>query len=75
MDIEVKVKDDVAHNKYGILKVFFEEWIDDMCDCQVQYKGTIGNNFKVIFDRPEDAVILRLIGIPSEFENYIEIVY
>jgi hypothetical protein len=30
--------------------------------------------FKVEFERQEDALALRLRGVPSEFQNYLEIV-
>lgn len=85
--LSIKIKSDVAIDKHRLLECFFEDWIDDSCNNQVHYNierdvskewkpGMVYYNetFSVHFDRPEDALALKLRGIPREFEKYLEIV-
>jgi chitinase len=77
------VKSEVDKNKHKLLELFFKDWVDTSCDNEVQYKvEEIGiaflddsyTTFKVDFEKQEDALALRLRGVPAEFQNYLEIV-
>jgi hypothetical protein len=66
--------------------MFFKAWVDDTCNNEVgyalmrdylhdDYKTTpVIETFRVDFERMEDAVALKLKGVPDEFQNYLEIV-
>jgi hypothetical protein len=82
-----KIKESVDVDKHSMLELFFKAWVDDACENQVQYKVTrdiekdwepgmvkYRETFRVDFDRPEDALAMRLRGVPSQFQTYLEIV-
>jgi hypothetical protein len=82
-----KIKESVDIDKHRIIELFFKDWVDDSCDNEVKIKierdvikdwipGMVYyvETFRVDFDKPEDAVALRLRGIPPDFENYLELV-
>lgn len=82
-----KVKADVDVDKYRILELFLKDWIDDTCNNEVHYdiseRGEYSQYspypfhtqyFNVEFDRSEDALAVKLKGIPEMFQNYVEIV-
>lgn len=64
-------------NKDSMLELFFKSWIDDACNNNVTFTDVTSptlNTVRVDFDFSEDAIVLRLKGIPTEFANYIEII-
>lgn len=82
-----KVKANVDADKQRLLELFFKDWVDDTCNNEVHYNverdvekdwepGMVRyrETFRVDFERQEDAVALRLKGVPKEFQNFLEIV-
>ena len=82
-----KIKDSVDSDKHRILELFFKGWVDETCENQVQYKiernsikhwnpGMVHytETFRVDFDRQEDALAIKLKGVPEELKSYLEIV-
>ncbi len=79
-----KIKESTAQEKYGVLEIFFKAWVDSTCNNEVQYSIEYdvsqspdhrhGEIFRVDFNRHEDATALKLIGIPDEFQEYIEFI-
>jgi hypothetical protein len=78
-----KIKDPTTAEKQRLLEIFFKAWVDSTCNDEVSYKMQVESTpsphhfeeiVRVEFDRIEDAVALKLKGVPSEFKNYIEIV-
>lgn len=83
-----KFKPGVAIDKHRLIEVFFKDWVDGVCNNRVRYtiqrENTQGTDlyrnmslytkevFRVVFDKQEDAVILRLKGVPPELHQYIE---
>jgi hypothetical protein len=73
----------VTPDKKIILEMFFKDWADRICDNEVRY-STIATSeggfshdnetIQVDFVNEEDAVAMKLRGIPDEFRNYLEIV-
>jgi len=70
-------------NKATVLRMFFEDWADSICNNEVIYSTLVANRplfgveteiIKVDFVREEDAVAMKLRGIPEEFKQYLEIV-
>lgn len=80
--IHFKVKTDVDADKHRILEMFFKTWIDQVCNNQVVYKiekpadnfPADAKIFKVYFANSEDAIAVKLSGIPDEFQHYLEMV-
>jgi hypothetical protein len=73
--IDVKISPD----KKRILEILFKDWADQICHNDVAYSSILNNNsaietIKVDFINKEDAVAIRLRGIPEEFQKYMEIV-
>ena len=79
-----KIKDTPPLEKYSIVEVFFKYWVDCACNNEVNYtlqeifaptdSSTWEEIYKVEFDYAEDAIALKLMGVPKEFEQYIEII-
>jgi len=82
-----KIKDNVDIDKHRLLEIFFKDWVDDTCNNQVNYKverdvrknwepGMVRykETFRVDFETQEDALAMRLKGVPREFQSYLEIV-
>lgn len=82
-----KIKDTVDIDKHRLLEIFFKDWVDDSCNNQVNYKierdvikdwepGMVHykETFRVDFEKQEDALAMRLKGVPVEFQKYLEIV-
>lgn len=80
-----KIKDTATQEKHKIVKIFFKSWVDGICNNEVDYTLTrIASPLKnlhlweevyrVDFERTEDAVMLKLKGIPLEYQNYVELV-
>lgn len=70
-----KIKDNNIPNQ-RILDMFFKSWIDDICDNEVQYtvEHNVLDTLRVDFDKREDAVLVKLRGIPTEFDKYLEFI-
>lgn len=75
----------MAQEKHRMVELFFKSWVDTTCNNEVDYTLTEvmeapqGSTqweevYRVDFERTEDAVALKLKGIPLEYQNYIEIV-
>lgn len=63
-------------DKEALLKMFFEDWADGICNNQIAYSVVNTDGTDVIradFVNKEDAVALKLIGIPPEFRKYLAI--
>lgn len=80
-----KIKDTAAQEKHRLLEIFFKSWIDTSCNNEVSYsiapimdlnpcKAIFEETFRVDFDNTEDAVAMKLRGVPAEFKDYIEII-
>lgn len=82
-----KTRESVSFDKHRLVELFFRDWVDQICEQQVQYRvernvdkdwlpGMVNyrETFRVDFERQEDAVALRLRGLPPEFQNYLEII-
>jgi hypothetical protein len=80
-----KIKDSAIPHKHKILELFFKSWVDGVCNNEVKYtleevlEAPLGSTsweetYRAEFDRIEDAVALKLQGIPDEFKDYIEII-
>lgn len=77
-----RIKDTTALEKHRIIELFVRSWIDMNCNNEVNYivaehiDGQPYNDvFRVDFDRIEDAIILKLKGIPDEFAMYVELMH
>lgn len=80
-----KLRDNGASEKHRVLEMFFKSWVDDACNNEVDYtleetKSTINPKncieiYRVDFENTEDAVALKLTGVPKEFQHYIELVF
>lgn len=64
-----KLKAHQEHNR--ILDMFFKSWVDSTCANQVEYIN-LDHVIQVDCKRQEDAVALRLKGIPLEFAGYFD---
>jgi hypothetical protein len=82
-----KIKDNVNIDKHRLLELFFKDWVDDSCNNEVHYliqrdiikdwePGMVHyrETFRVDFDTQEDALAMRLRGVPQEFQSYLEMV-
>ena len=80
-----KIKDTMLQEKHHMVELFFKSWVDATCNNEVDYtlteviqtplnKTQWEEVYRVDFERTEDAVALKLKGIPFEYQNYIEIV-
>jgi len=77
-------KDTVDSDKHRLVEIFFKDWLDNLSDNQVSYdiKKVINWHpnykhhkiFHVMFDKQEDAVVMKLRGVPKEFQSYLEMV-
>lgn len=76
-------------DRKNILKMFFKDWADTICNSEVTYSSTTTdtlsyNNYipttvydeiiRVDFEHEEDAVAMKLKGIPEEFQKYLTII-
>lgn len=75
-----KIKDNIEIDKHHLIDLFFRDWVDGACDNQVQFRleqlDVPGKQDTLIVDfySIEDAVAMRLKGIPPKFERYMEII-
>lgn len=70
-----KIKDNVDVDKRRLLEILFQDWVDDTCDNQVKYMPESKETFRVDCEKPEDMMVLKLKGVPKEFQKFLEIVY
>lgn len=68
-----KANENMTGDKYRLVGIFFKDWVDQICEQQVQYVER-DKTFRADFDNQEDALALRLRGLPPEFRDYLEIV-
>lgn len=57
-----------------ILELFFKSWIDNECNNEVEYNIKDNSIFCVDFMHAEDAIALKLKGLPAEFNKLLEII-
>ena len=70
------------NNADNVLRMFFEDWADQICDGEVSYSVALGpggrfrqnETIRVDFVNEEDAVAMKLKGIPDEFKKYLTLV-
>jgi hypothetical protein len=67
------------YNGDKILRMFFEDWADQICEHELNYSVVdvdISDNetIRVDFMNEEDAVAMKLKGIPDEFKKYLTLV-
>ena len=74
-----RVKDQLNLDNNRIPELFFKAWIDEVCNNEVQYK--VEHNLdcdqeilRIDFEKLEDAVAVKLKGVPLEFQKYLEII-
>lgn len=72
--IYFKVKDTVDADMHHVLEIFFKDWVDGLCNNEVKYGKPAGGIFKVDFEKQQDALALKLKGIPPEFKDYLCII-
>jgi hypothetical protein len=77
---------DTPAEKVKILELFFQDWADGICNKEVSYNTVESNSkhgcgaiwwdevIRVDFKNSEDAVAMKLRGIPHELQNYLTIV-
>lgn len=70
-------------NNRHVLKMFFEDWADSICNNEVNYSIVAGDGgglttwndiVRVDFTNEEDATIMKLKGIPEEFQKHLRLV-
>ena len=73
-------------DKHKVLQMFFKAWVDETCNNEVGYSvvqdfdksdysvSPVIEAFRIDFEHFEDALALKLKGVPAEFQNYLEIV-
>lgn len=82
-----KTKEHLPVDKTHLIEIFFKDWVDTVCNREVSFNierkisedwfpgmVTTAETFRVDFQRSEDMTMIKLIGIPAEFSNLIELV-
>lgn len=85
LSLYFKTKPNLPTDKKYLIEIFFKDWVDSVCNKEVDFSiernikedwvpGMVETQetFRVDFNRSEDAVILKLKGIPVEFKDLIE---
>ena len=84
LNLSLKVKvDPFIEESYRIVELFLKDWIDDNCNNQVKYivdyqPSILPNSlfleytFNVEFDNSEDALAVKLKGIPERLQHYVQ---
>jgi len=61
--------------------MFFEDWADSICNNQVSYSYQYGSfcdnspeTIRVDFVNKEDALAMKLKGVPDEFKKYLTLI-
>jgi len=77
---------DTPADKAKVLELFFQDWADSICNNEVSYETVESDSkhgsgsiwwdeiIRVNFKNPEDAIAMKLRGIPNEFQNYLSFV-
>lgn len=76
LSLYFKTKPELAADKRHLVELFFLDWIDTVSenDVNVEIESTGVYSYKVDFNKPEDALAVKLKGVPCEFNNLIELV-
>jgi len=69
----------ITPDKKLILEMFFKDWADRICNNEVRYStitsdimsGRNKETIQVDFVNEEDAVAMKLKGVPDEFSKYL----
>lgn len=70
-------------SNYRILESFIDEWVDNTCrdhsnyeirECGPPANDGVARFIRIDFTNPEDAVSLRLQGVPPGYIKYIDFV-
>lgn len=78
-----KVKESVDEENYPLLDICFKEWISGYCDNQIDIisrsvrdvnRYYLLKYYKVIFNHQEDLLAIKLAGLPSQFDKYLEMI-
>lgn len=72
----------ITPDKQLILEMFFKDWADSICNNEVRYQvistdvmsGRNTQTIQVDFINEEDAVAMKLKGVPDEFKKYLTLV-
>lgn len=72
--LHYKMKPVYDERNFRLVQIFFKAWVDSACDNKVDFRTDLNDNISVDFEKLEDALALKLMGIPDEFKNYMEIV-
>lgn len=72
----------ITPDKRLILEMFFKDWADSICNNEVTYSflpgsycdNTTTRMIRVDFVNEEDAVAMKLKGVPDEFKKYLTLV-
>lgn len=61
---------DIAHT----IQLFLSDWLSSIChnDYSLEQVGGYGN-WRIIFASNEDAVIVKLTDLPTEFSKHIDL--
>lgn len=77
LSVYYKIKDTVNPGAMRVLACFLDDWVDTSLASDVKYSVLVETpfekNFRIDFENQEDALFLKLIGVPDEFKKYIEI--
>lgn len=70
----------ITDDKKKILEYFFKDWVDGVCNDEITYSIVKSKNshrlnweetIRVDFVNEEDALAMKLRGIPEEFQKYL----
>jgi hypothetical protein len=79
--VKFKVESSVNEDKKRLLEFFFQDWIDGLGDNEFSierigfsyYNRRMSEEiYRVDFSDPNDVLILKLKGIPDEFQKYLK---
>jgi hypothetical protein len=72
-----------TRTNHQVLQMFFENWADSICNNEVKYSVVGGDGggltswndiIRVDFVNEEDATLMKLKGVPEEFQKYLKLV-
>ena len=70
----------IVPDQKRILEIFFQDWADGICNNEVTYSVESTQAYpssgiiRADFVNEEDAMMLKLKGIPDEFKGYLTLV-
>ena len=78
-DISLFYQVKIPPDKKNFLEIFFKDWADRICKNEVKYSiiSELSPNVEIIqvhFLNGEDALAMKLIGVPDEFKNYLTLI-